>query len=88
MECGILTVVTTADVVVVVETTTELEIDEVVVVALELLDEDDTRADNLYNSSLSPAPQYWYWLPGHMKLQSASGVMTDVAPRVLPQKPV
>lgn len=48
--------VTVADVVV-VDSPTELETDDVVE-ALELPDEDETSVESLYNSSLSPAPQY------------------------------
>ncbi len=39
----------------------------------------------LYISSRAPAPQYSYWFPGQMKLQSVRGAGTDPACRVLPQ---
>lgn len=43
----------------VVETITELGVD-VVVAVLEPTAVVETKEESLYNSSLSPAPQYWY----------------------------
>jgi hypothetical protein len=50
----------------------------------EELDGED-RDESWYISSLFPAPQYSYWLPGQIKLQSPMFSMTDPALIELPQ---
>jgi len=51
---------------------------------LEMLDA-VARAESMYMSSLSPAPQYSELLPGHTKLQSPGAARTDPGPNLLPQ---
>jgi hypothetical protein len=50
----------------------------------EELDGED-RDESWYISSLFPAPQYSYWLPGQIKLQSPMFSMTDPVLIELPQ---
>lgn len=45
----------------------------------------DTAELSSYISSLLPAPQYSYWLPGQTKLQSVNAARTDPALITLPQ---
>ena len=41
------------------------------------------RDVNLYNSNLSPAPQYWFTFPGHMKVHSTSATFEEVESNTL-----
>lgn len=57
-----------------------LEVDETLLLLLV-----GTWPESLYISSLFPAPQYSYWFPGHIKLQSLEETRVDVESNVFPQ---
>jgi hypothetical protein len=72
------------DVLVELELEDELE-DELDVEELELVDEVGAVLE--YSSNRLPAPQYSYWLPGHLKLQSAKGATLLDGSTAFPHQP-